>query len=451
MRDRLSEALGGCGADYAEVRFEHNDATTIVCRGEEVDRASTDATSGGIVRACVSGGWGVASFSTLDDLPASVVEAVDAARQARREGTQLAPTPVAEGEHRAEMARDFRGVGYDDKLRLARRYSEAIVGRHEAVRTSTVQYAERFRSVHFASTDGSYFFEERPMVTLILLAAAADATVQQAHESVASAVDYGAVTDCDDLAVKAADRAVALLDAPKPAGGAYTVVLNPRLAGVFCHEAFGHLSEGDFLYENPPMRELMRPGRRVGVEGLSIVDDGTLGETIGSGRYDDEGTPRRRTDLVRDGVLVGHLHSRETAARMGAKPTGNARAIGPAHAPIVRMTNTYIEGGKTPLEEMIRGIDEGIYAVDAFGGQTMMEMFTFSAAYAHRIRNGQLGELLRDVVLTGNVFETLDAIDAFGDDPRIIESAGGCGKDGQGPLPVTFGSPHLRIRNVVVG
>jgi len=181
------------------------------------------------------------------------------------------------------------------------------------------------------------------------------------------------------------------------------------------------------------------------------VDDGSIPGLSGTQAFDDEGTPTRKTHLIRNGVLAGHLHSLETAGKMGAAPTGNARAIGKGRPPIVRMTNTYIEGGKVPFADLLRGAGSGIYACDMVGGQTAMEMFTFSAAYGYRIEKGQVGPLVRDVVLTGNVFETLKAIDGFGDDFALIERGGGCGKGGQSPLPVSFGSPHIRIRNVVVG
>jgi TldD protein len=199
------------------------------------------------------------------------------------------------------------------------------------------------------------------------------------------------------------------------------------------------------------MRDLMKVGNRVGVDELSIVDDGTLVGMGGTWALDDEGTHMRKTDLLRNGFLAGHLHSRETAARMGAEPTGNARSVSRKYAPIVRMTNTYIEAGNVGFQEMIGDIEDGIYACGAFGGQTMLEQFTFSAAYAYRIRKGEICELLRDVMLTGNVFQTLYAIDAIGDDLTLCNRGGGCGKAGQSPLPVSFGSPHIRIQDVVVG
>ena len=135
---------------------------------------------------------------------------------------------------------------------------------------------------------------------------------------------------------------------------------------------------------------------------------------------------------------------------MGENPTGNARAINYRHPPIVRMTNTFIEPGRVSLEEMMGDIKEGVYVKNWYGGMTSMEMFTFSAGEAFMIRNGRIAEPLRPVVLTGNVFVTLENIDATGNDLRMNEG-GGCGKGAQSPLPVSNGSPHIRIRKCLVG
>jgi len=135
---------------------------------------------------------------------------------------------------------------------------------------------------------------------------------------------------------------------------------------------------------------------------------------------------------------------------MGEQVTGNARAVSYRFPPIVRMTNTYIEPGTTTFEEMIADIKEGVYARNWYGGTTSMEMFTFSAGEAYMIRNGKIAELIRPVVLTGNVFETLKNIDAIGNDLDMNEG-GGCGKGGQSPLPVSNGSPHIRIHRCLVG
>ena len=147
---------------------------------------------------------------------------------------------------------------------------------------------------------------------------------------------------------------------------------------------------------------------------------------------------------------MGRLHSRETAAKMNEPATGNARAINYRHPPIVRMTNTYIEPRAASFDDIIGDIKEGIYAKNWYGGTTSMEMFTFSAGEAYMIRNGKIAEAIKPVTLTGNVFDTLQNIDAIGND-LDMNQGGGCGKGGQSPLPVSNGSPHIRIRKCLVG
>jgi TldD protein len=452
MKDRLMEALKKNTADYAEIRYETNDSNRLGYRGKEMENMSSSRFSGGIVRACRKGGWGQAKFDSLDDLEGQVSEACRCAELVGREKTELAEVPPVDARKPAVLKRDFRSVPLDEKIKLVSGYNAIVLGHDPAIESSHLSYADSFRTVHFASTRGNYFMEERPRVIVGMNAVGRkDGLVQYAHDSWASSDDYAVVLGLDDKVKAVTQRAVDLLSAPQCEGGPHTVVLDPDLAGVFIHEAFGHLSEADFLYENDKMRELMKPGLKIGVADLTVVDDGSMGVLQGTSAFDDEGTPTRKTHLITNGILTGHLHSLETAGKMGAKPTGNARAVGRGHPPIVRMTNTYIEGGKVPFAELVRGIDRGIYACDMLGGQTEMEMFTFTAAYGYRIERGKVGPLVRDIVLTGNVFETLKSIDGFGDDFRMSEGGGGCGKGGQSPLPVSFGSAHIRIRNVVIG
>jgi TldD protein len=249
--------------------------------------------------------------------------------------------------------------------------------------------------------------------------------------------------------IGAAKRAVGQLEAKPVKGGQYTVVLDPYLAGVFIHEAFGHLSEADFVYENPRMQDLLTLGKPLAIEQLNVVDDATLAGLPGSLKYDDEGVPAQRKYLIKDGILQQRLHSRETAGKMHEEPTGNARAISATYPPIVRMTNTGIEAGDCSFGEMIGDIEEGVYAVRMLGGQTNGEMFTFAAAEGYMIRNGQIAEPVSDVTLSGNVFQTLKDIEAIGNDSVYV--SGGCGKGGQSPLAVSVGGPHVRINGVVVG
>ncbi len=452
MKDRIKEALKKTTADYAEIRVETEETTHLAYRGPEMESAGAASFCGGIVRACKRGGWGIIVFDSLDNLEEQVEKASLCAALVGEEKTELAEVRIVDTQLPAQLENDPRGVSLEEKIRLIKSYNKIILEADQLIESSGVTYGDSFRTVHFANTRGTYYMEERPRIYCAFYATAREGSlVQRANDSFASAVTYDVVVGLEEKVHDVAKRAVSLLKAPKVEGGPRTVILNRRMGGVFVHEAFGHLSEADFLYENPQMRDLMFLGREMGVESLNVVDDGSIDRTIGSLSFDDEGTPTNKTYLIRKGVLAGHLHSLETAAKMDAKPTGNARALDRKHPPVVRMTNTYVENADMSVEDLFAGVDDGIYACDAFGGQTEFEMFTFSAGYGYRIENGKIGDLVRDVVLTGNVFHTLKMIDGVANDLEISEGAGGCGKSGQAPLPVGFGSPHIRIRDVVIG
>lgn len=450
MRDRLSEALRNHGADYVEIRLEERRTTRIQYRGRQLEEASLASDAGGCVRALVRGGWGFASFNDADLLKESVVRAVEDARHGSGDVLHLPQREPVDASVATMPSLSVAAGSLEDKKLLLDRYNDIIMS-SPRVQSSHVMYSDSDRTVWFAASDGTYLEQKVPDLSLRLTAVARDGDqVQQAGVSLGSVGDVEAVTGLDDTVHDVARRAAALLDAGTVKGGEYTVVLDPVLAGVFTHEAFGHLSEADMVYQNPQLKELMTIGRRFGGPHLNIVDDASLPSLRGSYAYDDEGTPGQRTYLIREGVLEGRLHSRETAARMGEKPSGNARAINYHHSPIVRMSNTYIMPGDVSVKEMLAGIDEGVYVKDWYGGQTSLEMFTFSAGEAWMIRNGEIAEMLRPVVLTGNVFATLERIDAIGDD-LDMNQGGGCGKGGQMPLPVSNGSPHIRISRCVVG
>jgi TldD protein len=240
------------------------------------------------------------------------------------------------------------------------------------------------------------------------------------------------------------------VDAPQVKAGKYTVVVDPNLGGVFAHEAFGHQSESDKFLNNPTMRETLKLGRAMGTPVLGIYDTGLTEGSRGHVPVDDEGVPGQMTWLVREGTLVGRLHSRESAAWFDEKPTGNARAISFHHPPICRMRNTCIANGESSFEELLDGVKEGVYAVGSVGGSGG-EMFTFTASYGHMIRDGKVAELVRDVSLSGNLFITLKNIDAVGNDFLVHDGPGGCGTRGQMGLPVSHGAPHFRIRQANVG
>ncbi|MBE0685804.1 MAG: TldD/PmbA family protein [Anaerolineaceae bacterium] len=454
MRDKIEEALKRSKADYTEIRIEDKQTCRIAFHGKDLETANANIDKGIMVRCLIRNkGWGVTTFNDLDDL----VAMVDQAYQCAQVGTvpepiELTPAEPVESVTTATQGHDFREVPLSAKKALAEHYNQILLGYSDRIVDTQSIYSDVFTHLILANSEGTYIEQDKPSVVIGAFATARDGdNVQQADEVFSSTQGYEFVLDKDELARKVAVRAVELLGARPVQAGHYPVVIDQMLAGVFIHEAFGHLSEADFVYENPKAREMMTFGRRFGQSILNVYDDGSIPNVRGTTLYDDEGTPARRNWLIKDGMLVGRLHSRQTAAKMGEEATGNARAVSYRFAPIVRMTNTAIDNGTATFDDLIKDIKLGIYACDAYGGETQLETFSFSSSYAYMIRDGRIAEMVKDVILAGNLFTTLGNIDLIGNDFKWLNTGGGCGKTGQFPLPVGMGAPHIRIQNVVIG
>ncbi|HHY46802.1 MAG TPA: TldD/PmbA family protein, partial [Firmicutes bacterium] len=428
--DEVDRALSATSADFIEIRIEEVEMTRISLRGHDVDETGRFTALGGCVRALVHGGWGFVSFDGLPRLKEKVEAAISYARLAGGEKVRLAPVEPVVASIPLAVTKDPRLIPISEKRELLSHYNQIMLGYSDLIQTTTVAYLDTYVKKYYANSEGTRLVQESSHVgaNLIAIARRHD-LVQQCFLTAGGTTGFQTVEGLDREVLDVAGRAVEMLDARPVRGGQYTVVIDQGLAGVFIHEAFGHLSESDFIYENDKLREIMTIGRRFGSDKLNVVDGAAIPGHRGSYAFDDEGVPARKTYLIKDGILAGRLHSRETAGKMGEKPTGNGRAVNHRHRPIVRMTNTCIEGGDVSFEDMISDIKEGIYAVEAYGGQTAAEMFTFSAMEAFMIRNGRIAERVRDVVLTGNVFETLKNIDCIGNDFEWRDGGvGGCGK-----------------------
>jgi TldD protein len=438
--------------DYLVIRLEESEGTDILLRGDKVETLSEGISIGGQVRACYKGGWGLSSFNQLSSITERIEEAIAAARIVGDGETQLAAIePVQTSCFVPLTGTDPRHISLTSKKELCDRYSQILKSVDPKITTTSVRYGDTFQRMILASSEGTLIEQSWVDMEMRFAATARNGdTVQTGRETTGSRKAYEDLISLDKQVCSAAQRAVAALSLPPVKGNTYTVVIDPILTGLFVHEAFGHLSEADMAYENPDFMEVMSIGRSFGPKELQIFDGAAPQGHRGSYFYDDEGTPATTTQLIKDGVLVGRLHSRETAGKLGETPTGNARCLNYHYAPIVRMTNTWIERGTTPVADLFTGIKEGVYARNWLGGMTNGEMFTFSAAEAWMIRNGQIAEPIRDVTLSGNVFQTLTDIEAIADDFYWDES-GGCGKGGQNGLSVGCGGPSLRIRDVVVG
>ena len=459
-KNRLTELISKYRdrVDFLTIRLEQAAETNIFLRQSKIETLSESIALGGQVRACYRGGWGFSAFDDLSNLVERIEEAIAAAKIVGDSETILATVePIQTICHVPLKGSDPRNISLANKKALCDRYDQLLRGYNDCLTTTTVSYGDSSQRIILATSEGSLIEQSWSDMEMRFSATARkDEAIQTGRETTGSRQAYEDLTNLDQQVIGAAQRAVNALSLPKIKGDIYTVVIDPILTGLFVHEAFGHLSEADMAYENPDLLEVMSMGKRFGSPELQIFDGAApiaLEDNYvhrGSYFYHDEGTPATTTQLIKDGVLVGRLHSRETAGKLEEAPTGNARCLDYHHSPIVRMTNTWIARGKTPVKDLIKDVTEGVYARNWLGGMTNGEMFTFSAGEAWMIRQGELAEPVKDVTLSGNVFKTLANIEAIGDDFYWDES-GGCGKGGQSGLAVGCGGPSLRIKEVTIG
>ncbi len=238
------------------------------------------------------------------------------------------------------------------------------------------------------------------------------------------------------------------VDAP---AGVMDVALGAGWPGILLHEAIGHGLEGDFnRKKTSAFAGLM--GQQIAAKGVTVLDDGTIPDRRGSITVDDEGTPSGKNVLIEDGVLVGFMQDRQNARLMGVTPTGNGRRESHAHAPMPRMTNTYMLGGTARPEDVVAGMKDGIYAVGFGGGQVDITngKFVFSCTEAYRVKNGVIGDPVKGATLIGDGATALRNIRAIGNDMTLDPGIGNCGKAGQW-VPVGVGQPTLLIGGLTVG
>lgn len=444
------------GASYADCRLQEIASSEVEWRDGEIRRAVRGRERGIGVRALVAGSWGVASTNRIDD--ASVLAAVDAAvRSARavakgsRHKVRLAPARAETGRAAWTPRRDALAVPLDEAAALLYAAGKAAA---ETPTTASVRLALEASSAitRFASSEGADLTTVVPHLMLqIDLTARGEGRMVAYRARLGGTGGWEIVDDgkAEAKAREAAEGGARILRAPPAPSGRMTVVADPDLSGVFAHEAIGHACEADLVLAGESLLA-GRIGERIGNDLVSIVDDGNLAGAFGSLPYDDEGVRAGRKALLTKGILTAFIHSRETAGELGHEPNGGARAESYAARPLVRMSNTLIEPGDLTLEEILEGVDHGVLARGTRGGQVDVAKgsFQFSAQEAVLIEKGELTTPLSDVSFSGNILETLHAIDGVGRDARLA-SPGICGK-GQ-MVPVGDGGPHIRIRDCLVG
>lgn len=436
------------GTRYFDIRHVRGEATHIDIDNGVVESAGTSFFDTAVIRALGPRGWGVVTvdnYSTRgrrerDELIASagrMAAITDEDVRLAEPVRNLLPVPA--------MKEDPASVSLGEKTAILSTIERAA--KVPGVVNTRANYTERAETVYFEDATG---YECSFSVTRsgfgVLAVASRGGIVQMGYRRLHS-IDGLNIRHQEERGREAGERAVALLDAATPKGGRMTAVLDQELAGVFAHEAVGHASEGDLVHEGSSVLA-GRIGERIGNPLLTIADDPSLRE-FGFDPVDAEGSGVARTEIIRNGVVNAYLHSRETLAALGNGLAGHARAM-PGEPPLVRMSNTFIENGDATYEEILSECGTGILLMGSRGGQVDpgRGAFQFNAEYGYLIENGELGRMVRDVSLSGEILGTLHGIALIGNDRKM--SQGFCGKGGQS-VPVSDGAPHVLLRDAVVG
>ena len=432
-----------------EIRLEEFKNTNISINTEDI-RVNTLNEKGGNVRVLVDGRWGFSSFNDLSLIDDFSKRAIKQAKLSGMGKTTLAPVSSVVDFVKAKASVDAGGISKKDKVELLKSYNEIVLNYNKKkIKSSELGYRENFKKKYFANSEGTYIEEEQPVLYINIMPVAAKEGISQlTRVSEGSCGDFSICYNLEEKIEKACSTAIKHLDAKKIKSGTYTVICDPDFGGTFVHEAFGHNCEGDHCTSKTAQEEL-RLGRKLAAEILSVYDTGLKENHIGFMKYDDEGVRTEKTYLIKEGILTGRLHSRETAAILGELPTGSARAINYKYPPICRMRITCIENGKSTFSHMVKSTELGVYVSGSIQGKRSGDIYAISPYYSYMIRDGEIAEPVRGVQISGNIFENLKNIDTIGNDFKI--KPGGCGKRDQYPLPVSSGSPHIRIQNVAIG
>jgi len=346
-------------------------------------------------------------------------------------------------------------IPFARKVALCQEVDAAARARDPRVAQVSVTLAASWSVVEIVRADGFVAQDVRPLVRLnVQIVVEQNGRRESGYHGLGGRYLYDSLFEPEtwNRAVDVAlAQALVNLESVAAPAGEMTVVLGPGWPGVLLHEAVGHTLEGDFNRKGTSAFSGLL-GQRVGAPGVTVVDDGAIGNRRGSLTIDDEGTPTQRNVLIEDGILKGYIHDRMNARLMGVEPTGNGRRESFAHAPMPRMTNTFMMGGKDDPGEILARAKNGIYARSFGGGQVDITSgkFVFSCTEAYRIENGRLGAPIKGATLIGDGPSVLTKVAAIGNDLALDEGVGVCGKGGQS-VPAGVGQPTLLIEGLTVG
>jgi TldD protein len=444
------------GADFIDIRFEESYGTAIKITDSQMKVGSTYNNRGLGIRAFINGGWGFVSSNILEkeNLRIKIAEVVKMAKLVSDYSKikfQLKNIKGIRKKFPLDVKIKLSDVDLSEKITFLENIDTDSVNYDDRIVNTNSIYSDNERKVIICNSFGSYIEVESSSIFCLSANYSKEGdNRQRGYKSIGSTRGYETIEteEAVNLGENASKEAIELLTAKPAKGGTYKILLDPKLTGVFIHEAFGHSSEADIVLASESILE-NKVGEKIGSNILNIVDDPTLEGSYGSYRADDEGQIAQENILVKDGVLKNYIHNLETASRLDMKGN-NGRVQNFRHYPIVRMSNTYILPGDWKFEEMLGEIQDGIYAEGWKRGYTdpATGAFMFKCAKAHRVENGEIKELLRDAAISGDTLTTLKNIQFIG--KNLEFSPGHCGKSGQ-MLPVTDGGPHILVKNLVFG
>lgn len=447
-------ADAAAGADDGELFLEDSRSESFLWDDGRLKSASYDVSQGFGVR-IVSGERAGYGHSTVLDTDA-VRRAADAAALAKR--GHVGTLDVSPPRTNRQLYRDIDPLdapGFAAKTDLLAEIDAYVRARDPRVVQATVSIAGSRRAVTIIRPDGEMYEDARPLVRInVAVTVEREGRRESGSAGAGGREEYAAFIAPDRwkaLADEALRIALVNLDAEPAPAGEMDVVLGPGWPGVLLHEAVGHGLEGDFNRKGTSAFA-GKIGERVAAPGVTVVDDGTFENRRGSLTIDDEGTPTGRTVLIEDGILKGYLQDRMNARLMGVSPTGNGRRESFAHTPMPRMTNTFMTAGAHKPEEILSSLKRGVYAVNFGGGQVDITSgkFVFQCTEAYLVENGKIVHPIKGATLIGDGPTALTRVTMVGDDLKLDEGVGTCGKGGQS-VPVGVGQPTLYITGLTVG
>ncbi len=458
MKDLLTKinniATQKFAAQYAEARAQKLYKTILTVKEERVEAAKQGIENGVALRVLVNGAWGFASAGSLD---ADILETAvsDACRMAKMASSRLKmPIKLAEAKVVSDRVvlkpkKNPSEILMEEKVKTALAVNKASLGFDKRIKSCNIDYFDLTGSSFFVNSEATSIEQDKLYVWARITASALSEGVYTfSRDEIGSSAGYEIFDEQppEELGEKAAKRAIEQLSAKSPKGGKFPVILGPNVVGVFVHEAFGHLAEADLALSGGVLADNI--GKKIGSNLVTFYDDGTIDGSFGAFKYDDEGVQTEKTLLIKDGVVTGLMHNRETAQKFNAQPTGNARAEDFRVEPIIRMRCTYMAPRDRSFEELMEDVKKGYFFKSFRGGQANLDgTFQVGIQEGYEINDGEIGAPVRDASISGNTLETLHHVDAVGKD--FMLDPGRCGK-GQTAF-VCDGGPHIRVKEMVVG